>query len=198
MRFITMISAALLLTALSAAAQSSTYTDPKNGVSFQYPSVWTPVANPADYTQSVVGENSSIKPAFVVEFSPKGNLYEHTNLTGLAYLYFVVPNSDIMACAKLGDLNMGEKPKPTKSTIHGVHFQHSKGGDAGMSHQLDSDAYSVYRNGVCFIFEEIFSNISQGVIDDPGEHDLTSAQAKALQRHLDAITESIVFTPAKP
>jgi hypothetical protein len=182
--------------ALAASAQTSTYTDPKSGATFQYPSVWTQITDTANFTNSLVAENSSIKPTFVVEFSPKGNLYEHTNLSGLDYVYFSVPASDIMACAKLGDLNQGEKPKPTNATIHGVRFQHSSGNDAGMSHQLNSDAYSIYRNGNCYIFEEVFRTVSRGVIE--GAHDLTNAQMKALQRHLDAITQSIVFTAAKP
>jgi hypothetical protein len=192
MRLYKLLFAASFALALAASAQTATYTDPKSGVTFQYPSVWKQVADPASYTQSMVAENSLIKPVFVIEFSPKGNLYEHTNLTGLAFLYFAAPSPDVMACAKLGDVNLGESPKPTNSTIHGVHFQRSKGSDAGMSHQLGSNAYSIYRNGVCYIFEEVFMNISRGVIESA--HDLSNAETKALQHHLDAITQSIVFT----
>jgi hypothetical protein len=174
----------------------ATYTDPKNGVSFQYPSVWKPVADPTNYGQSLVKENSpNITPVFAVEFSQEGNLYQKTNLTGLAYVYFATPSSNATACATLGDVNQGQPPKPTNTIIHGVRFRHSTGGDGGMSQWMTSDAYSVYRNGACFIFEEIFKTVNAQVAD---KHNLTKAQTTALQHHLDAITQSIVFAPLKP
>jgi hypothetical protein len=186
----------LSLTANATRAQLTTYTDPKNGVTFQYPSVWKPVADPADYGMSLVRENSNnITPVFAVEFSQEGNLYDKTNLTGLAYVYFAAPSPNITACAAVGDLNQGQPPKPTQTTIHGLSFQHSTGGDGGMSQWMASDAYSIYRNGTCYIFEEIFKTVNAQVA---GKHDLTKAQTTALQHHLDAITQSIVFTPAKP
>jgi len=184
------------LAVITARAQLTTYTDSKNGVSFQYPSVWKPVASPADYGQSLVRENSNnISPVFAVEFSQEGNLYDKTNLEGLAYVYFATPSPNITACATLGDVNQGQPPRPTNTTINGLRFQHSTGGDGGMSQWMASDAYSIYRNGTCFIFEEIFKTVNAQVA---GKRDLTKAQTTALQRHLDAITQSIVFAPPKP
>ena len=199
MRFLNLfpfVSTALIVSALTARVQLTTYSDPKTGVTFQYPSVWKPVADPANYGQSLVRENSNnITPVFAVEFSQEGNLYEKTNLEGLGYVYFAAPSPNIAACATLGDVNQGQPPKPTYTTIHGLRFQHSTGGDGGMSQWMTSDAYSVYRNGTCYIFEEIFKTVNAQVAE---KHELTKAQATALQRHLDAITQSIVFTPAKP
>jgi hypothetical protein len=195
MRSFHLVSAALLLAAFSASAQTSTYTDPKNGVSFQYPSVWKTDADPSS-AASLVRENPpNITPVFAVEFSPEGNLYEKTNLTGLAYIYFATPSPNITACAKLSDVNQGQPPKPTNVIIRGVRFQHSTGGDGGMSQWMTSDAYSTYRSGTCYIFEEIFKTVNAQVAE---KHDLTKAQATALTRHLHAITESIVFATPTP
>jgi hypothetical protein len=195
MRLLNLIPAALLLAAIAGHAQLTTYTDPKNGVSFQYPSVWKPDADPSS-AMSLARENSpDITPIFAVEFSPERNLYEKTNLEGLAYIYLATPSANIAACAALGDLNQGQPPKPIATTIHGLRFQHSTGGDGGMSQWMASDAYSIYRNGTCFIFEETFKTVNAQVAE---KHNLTKAQTAALQHHLDAITQSIVFTAPKP
>jgi hypothetical protein len=176
-----------------------TFTDPKHGVSFQYPSVWQPDAPPSSAMSLVTGNSPNITPVFSVRFSPQGNLYEKTNLTGLAFIYFAAPARNIAACAQLGDVQLDAPPplpKPTYATIHGIRYQHATGGDGGMGSWEDSDAYSVYRNGTCYIFEEIFQTVNAGM--DPDVHELTKAQAKALQGHLHGITESAVFAPVKP
>jgi len=186
--------ASLCVATLAAHAQLTTYSDPATGVTFQYPSVWKKVPKPDTMTQPMI-LMAGINPVIDFEFSPKGNLYEKTNLVGLDFLYYTAPAANAAACSKIVTDAAGSDSKPNTKTIHGVAFQHIQTSNSGMCHEMSADIYSIYRNGACYLFEEDFMNVCAGVVD--GTRGLSAAETKALQRHLDAITQSIVFAPVK-
>jgi hypothetical protein len=190
-----LVSTTLFLVTLSVAGQTSTYSDPTTGVTFQYPSVWKKVPKPDAMTQPMF-IMAGINPVIDVEFSPKGNLYEKTNLVGLDFLYYTAPATNAAACAKIAVDTAGTDSKPDTKTIHGVAFQHIQTSNSGMCHEMSAEIYSVYRNGVCHLFEEDFMNVCAGVVE--GTRGLTDTETKALQRHLDAIMQSVIFAPLKP
>ena len=70
----------------SASVPMKSYTDEVGGVSLHYPAVWTFSKTAGSYFPSAIAPNGEPVQA-VVSFSPQGNYYEHTTLTGLQFLY---------------------------------------------------------------------------------------------------------------
>lgn len=186
--------ATVLASALSGGAQGqiplSTYTNATTGVRFQYPSVWKPVAKPEAQTQPFLFDQG-LQPVIDLEFSPKGNLYEKTNLVGLDFVYAAPAASSVAACYKLGEVDSGVAQKEMV-TINGVPYQHAFGGEAAMCHEMSANIYATYRDGVCHLFEQDFMTVCAGVQE--GTRGLTPAETKALQHHLDAIMQSVTFS----
>jgi hypothetical protein len=185
-----------LISVLSAAAQSapiplSTYTNPGTGVSFQYPSVWRVVPRPAAMTPPSLIDKG-LQPLVDVEFSPKGNLYEKTNLVGLNFLYFKVPAKSVEACYQIGEADSGDVHTQVV-TLNGVTYQHSSGGGAATCHEISYGVYATFRDGQCHLFEQDFMTFCAGVVD--GTRGLTAKESNALQHHLDAIMQSVTFHP---
>ena len=183
---------ALALAPLVAAAQSvplSLFTDPGSGVSFHYPSVWKRVARPETYIPPVVIQRG-LQPAVDVEFSPQGNLYEKTNLSGLDFVYATAPTASAPECYKLGEVDTGSVHKEVIQ-LRGIVYQHASGGGAGMCHEIGTQIYSTYREGVCHLFEQDIMTVCPGVQE--GTRGLTATEMKALQHHLDAIMQSVTF-----
>jgi hypothetical protein len=182
-------------TTIAARAQLTTYTDPKTGVSFKYPSVWvTSDKNPSYLGQAYMSETAHPRASF--SFSPVGNLYEHTLLLDLAFSYFVAPMKDSASCTKSVADAQSETVKPKAVEIHGIHYQQFDGAQGGMCHQQANQLNVTYRDGQCFVFERDFDTQCYGA--DETRRKLTNAQMKALQRHLDEIMQSVVFAPLKP
>jgi hypothetical protein len=189
------VAGGLLACALSASAQTahvplSTWTDSSTGVSFQYPVVWQKVAKPEAMTPPMLFEKG-LQPLVDVEFSPKGNVYEKTNLVGLDFLYATTPSATVEACYRLGEAESGDAKKE-RVTLNGVEYQHAAGGGAATCHEISYDLYSTYRAGMCHLFEEDFMTVCAGVVD--GTRGLTPAETKALQGHLDAVMQSVRFS----
>ena len=61
-----------------------------------------------------------------------------------------------------------------------------------MCHEISSEVYSTWRAGTCHLFEEDFMTLCPGVVE--GTRGLTPRETRALQRHLDQIMQSVVFT----
>jgi hypothetical protein len=204
---VSLLSMALLAAVATGTAQDSgtkpivdnvplkTYTDPAHGVSFRYPVAWQQVKKFDQYCQPVVF-NNKLKPTIIVQFTGAGNYYQKTYLDSLYFQYGGVRMASAATCRKLADEAAdGETGTPANTTINGVGFRHSRGGACGLSHGIDADVYTTFRDGVCLVFEADFTTCSG--IDDT--RDLTRAEIKALQKHLDAIMFSVTFeaVPAK-
>jgi hypothetical protein len=186
------LAATILAFAIPGAAQQaplSTYTNATTGVRFRYPSVWKPVSRPEAQTQPFLFDRG-LQPMIDLEFSPKGNLYEKTNLVGLDFVYAAPAASSVAACYKLGEIDSGVAQKEIV-TLNDVTYQHAFGGGAGMCHQISSNIYATYRGGLCHLFEQDFMTVCAGVQE--GTRGLTPMETKALQGHLDAIMQSVTF-----
>jgi hypothetical protein len=171
----------------------ATYTVSGTGVSFQYPSGWQ--RKQADsYMQPFITEIwGDIKPTAAVAFSPKGNIYQNTNLQGLDFLYFARSTASAEACRKtIGGTSDTAKP-PKNVTIHGVTYTETSDGDGGAGNSVECTLYATWRGGTCHIFEEDFFT---GTPDDIDAHSLSPAQVRALQCQLDAIMQTVRFDAA--
>lgn len=170
------------------------YTDTARGVRFSYPVVWTLTTSPSGYLPAAIqGDRVHIVQSVV--FSPEGNLYEQTNLSGLAFTYALASVPDAAACSAFVTGNTEASGPATHTAIAGVPFTEIGGSDAGMSHQLVFTIDSTWRNGQCYLFERDEATIAPGVQE--GKHPLTPQQDRALQRHLREVFESVRFSPAK-
>jgi len=195
MRSLKLLFACFLLVGFTAAAQNATYSDPKTGVTFQYPSVWVPYDKAPSYMgPSFISE--TVQPRASFTFTNDNNVYRKTLLLSLIFSYFVVPTTDAASCLKLVQDASGGDLQPKPVVIHGVSYQEIDGGDAGMCHEQGNQIAITYRNNQCFIFERDFNTECYGA--DDTKRKLTAAENKALQRHLDTIMQSIVFSPLKP
>jgi hypothetical protein len=168
--------------------QLTTFKDASNSVSFQYPSIWKRVPKPDAMTQPSL-LMAGHKPILDVEFSPKGNLYAKTNLVALDFSYYTAPAASQAACVALG--NPDSENAAVTTHINGIPYSHASGGQGGMCHEISSEVYATWRGGICHLFEEDFMTVCPGVVD--GTRALTTRETKALQRHLDAIMQSVTF-----
>jgi hypothetical protein len=169
----------------------SIYQDAETGVRFQYPVVWKQVSDGSDYLAPSVlkpGEHAKV----IVAFSPKGNLYEKTNLSGLTFTFLAPVVHSRSECMD----RVRKDPSiqhSSRQTIHGITYLHGSGGDAAMCHQQSAEVYATYRSGSCFVFEKDFN--TSCAFPDQGRRELTQSEREALQRHLDAIMEIVSFQP---
>ena len=165
----------------------SRYTDPKTGVSFQYPSVWKTSPGNSNYLPNTM-DNTYGNPRASFEFSPKGNLYEKTNLSSLRFDYVTAPGKDLAGCTQRA-LGQGNQVPSHAVTIDGTAFQEFATGDAGMCHRVRNVVDVTYAAGQCLAFSRDFATICPDV--EPGEQPLTDVQTRALQHHLDDVMQSV-------
>jgi hypothetical protein len=190
------------LASLCALAQSSsskatpvpmaTYADPDGDVSFEYPAVWKTDNTQQFYAPTFIlmGDRQA---RMQVVFSPEGNLYEKTTLLGLAFAYVKTVQPSLEACAAMAARDAPDRVETV--TINGVSFQHTESEVAGMCHEAKQEIYRTYRNGNCYLFEGDMDTTCSGVAE--GHRDLTTAETRALMRHLNAIAQSIRFVAGK-
>lgn len=168
----------------------SIYQDGETGIRFQYPVVWKQVSRSDNYmAPSVLKPDET--PKIIVGFSPKGNLYEKTNLSSLTFTFLAPAASSKSAC----QARVRKDPSVShteRQTIHGVAYLRGTGGDAGMCHQQKAEVYATYRSGRCYVFEKDFN--TSCAFPDQGRRELTETERDALQRHLDAILETVSFS----
>lgn len=174
---------------------TKSYLDSEGGVSFRYPSVWTSSKRWGSYFSAAIAPNA--EPMNVaVSFSPVGNYYAPTTLTGLDFLYRRVAAPDSETCLKI--LRQGEGGgKPEQVVINGVPFGHVATGEAGMSKAVSQDVYVTYRSGTCYLFEEDVDEVGAGVV--PGkDRNLTAQERRALRRHLAEVMNSVRLADPAP
>lgn len=158
----------------------------QGGVAFDYPAVWTKSAIAGGYLPTMIPQGAGT----TVSFSPAGNYYKDTNLSGLQFTYETRPGLSTGGCVALLATN-GDAAATKLTTVNGVGFRESSGGDAGMCHHRQATADVVFRGGTCYLFERDFDTICAGV--KPGERELTATEMKALERHLDDVFKSVRF-----
>ncbi|MEO6924746.1 MAG: hypothetical protein ABI142_13040 [Bryocella sp.] len=172
---------------VAADANLTTYRDPKTGVSFAYPKVWVVSADSPSYMGGALPPSYG-EPRASFAFSPKGNLYEKTVLLGLVFSYAVKQAANEAACTE-GFATMGNVDAGKRVTVNGIGFTEYVGGDAGMCHEQAHQIDVAYRDGQCVAFERDVNTECYGAGD--GKRRLTEQEKKALQRHLDAVMQSV-------
>jgi hypothetical protein len=183
---------AFAMAPMIAAAQSaplSIFSDPGSGVSFHYPSQWKKVPRQETYIPPYLLQEG-LNPVVDVEFSPKGSPYEKTNLAGLDFVYATAPAASVADCYKLGEIDM-ESAQKDVIQLRGIVYQHASGDGVAMCHQIQTQIYSTYREGICHLFEQDMMTFCAGALE--GTRGLTAKQINALQHQLGAIMQSVTF-----
>ena len=179
----------------SAPRSMKSYTDEVGGISLHYPAVWTFSKTAGSYFSSAIAPSGEPVQA-VFSFSPEGNFYEHTTLTGLQFLYRRQQAATRTECESilLSNRDLG---RLEHLTLHGVPFSHLATGEAGMMKAESQEAYATWREGTCYLFEEHLDEISEGT-DNQKTRGLTAAEIRALRRHLNDILRSVKFSKPTP
>ena len=169
---------------------TESYSDPVGGVSFRYPRVWTRSTLGSSPFGAVIAPDAEHLTG-ALSFSPVGNYYAATTLTGLDFLYRRVAEPNHEACVNILTRNPSQSgDRPEQVTINGVRFVHVATGDAGMSKSVSQNAYVTYRSGTCYLFEEDIDEVGRGVV--PGKNrSLTVQERKALRRHLAEVMSTV-------
>ena len=176
--------------AQSRAVPMTTFSDPVNGVSFRYPSVWARETRMPSYIGPAImqqGENPRLPKAIVV-FRPAGTYYASTNLAELNFVYDSFPASAPAACEGAFNGNLEEAFRRDGVRINGVPFTSVEGGGAGTCNRAEQKIYWTYRVGTCYLFE---ADLNQFCASPPDRRELTKMEIQALNRHLNDIMQSI-------
>ncbi len=168
-----------------------TYRDAVHGVSFAYPSVWRPAAAGSTYLASPEFAEMAPKPFITEAFSPKDNLYADTVLSGLSFSYTVKPRSTAAACAALSGKALLDPMETRQATYGGRLYTEGKGGDAGMCHQLEATVDTTLQGTSCYLFERDTMTRCPYTETQSRPRPLTKSEETALQRHLDAVMQSV-------
>jgi hypothetical protein len=200
--------AGIVIAASFATAQMphfNTYRDPRYGVTFVYPTNWSAGPNldsfylMTDILQPIPGSDTSVtryeQALMKVGFRNAGKVdYERTNLDGVEFVYFVLPNATSDACytriRSLADASQGDH-SPTNIAIHGVTYLHLSTGDAGLGHGASRELYAAYLGSRCYLFEEGIHSYNGG----DGKF-LTSKQYLTLKAQLGAVMHSVRIAPS--
>ncbi len=168
------------------------YRDAAHGVTFQYPSVWRPAQPGTSYLGQPEFAGVAPKPIIMQAFSAKGNYYQDTVLDSLSFSYTVQPHSTAAACAALpGKALQGSAVGSSTIPYNGRRFTESRGGDAGMCHQLAATVDTTLQGSACYVFERDMATTCPYTRTKSEPRPLTAAERSALQRHLDAVMASV-------
>ena len=170
------------------------YRDAAAGVAFEYPPNWKQVRKTSGFSPPFAFSESN--PATViVEFMSAGTAYENTNIESLDFVYGWSKANSTSACRKRTNFEYFDDTRTMRRVIHGVAFDRAAGGEGSAGHLIHSQIYAAYRDGTCYIFEEDFTRTAPDV---GSERTLTHEEQLALQRSLDRIMQSVVFTSSQP
>ena len=170
------------------------YHDVAHGVSFQYPSVWRPAQPGNSYLGQPDFSQVAPKPLITQTFSSAGNYYENTVLDSLSFSYTVQPHMMAAACAAIPGKALQTALSSGSVMFNGRRYSESRGGDAGMCHQLAATVDTTLAGSTCYIFERDTATICPYVKTKTEPRPLTAAEATALQRHLDTVMGSVQIT----
>src|ERR1700733_4333655 len=97
------------------------YSDPTNGVSFNYPADWKMSREPSFYLQPLIFYPQQSAQA-IVSFRPSGD-HQETNFDGLEFVYVVLPEPSQASCLQhvTKDVDPEERRVGTM-TINGTRF----------------------------------------------------------------------------
>ena len=183
-----------ILSARSQPAALKSYVDSEYGVSFQYPAEWklnnglgfylgtqillTGDSNePYDKARAIVG--------FERKLNAQGEYPDGVNLSGVEFVYLVIPHTDAAHCyARLGQDS--DESKRSQIGVAGVTYRRVQGGDAGMGHAVTRDLYGTFRDGRCYLFE---GDVHTTTANNP--RFLAGAPLQKLEAEIAAVMQSV-------
>lgn len=183
----------------SRAADLVQYQDPAHGVTFDYPSLWRPPQQGTSGAALAQPDFAQVapKPVITQMFTPAGTYYADTVLGSLSFSYTVVPHSTAAACAQLPGKAL-QSPASRSVSYQGIPYTEATGGDAGMCHHLQATVDATFQGSSCYLFERDTVTTCPDTQSEKKPRPLTSQEQAALQRHLDAIMQSVrIGRPAR-
>jgi len=185
------VSAVVASTQTAANNQIKTYRDAQHGVSFQYPMPWVSDPEMGFYLPAQILLPDR-KPLAAVGFGgsqkSKYHPYPKTNLSGVQFVYVVLPEATAEQCQH-ETKGEEESDKETQETIHGVSYRHLSSGGAGLCHQAEDQIYAAYRGGRCYLFDAAIDTVCPD--PDDGRREITPAEINTLRNQLKQIMQSV-------
>jgi hypothetical protein len=172
-------------------APLTTFDDPADGITFKYPSSWKRVQEKGGYCPSMaIGSDMygrHVPVTVAVQFTGKGNVYEHTSLQSLTFQFGTLKGLTDDQC----DAIAKQFPQSgTKSEDMILRWTQGRGGECGLNNNIDARVFTNTIADRCYVIEADFDYLGGA---PAGSRDLTPAEHKALQRHLDDIVKSVTI-----
>ena len=183
-----LVSAFMLSAALTAGAQTQSFSDNSTGVTFRYPQTWALSKSQDFYLPSPLVPGNATRLGAAVWKA--GNMPK-TTLTGLQFLAAVEQKASKDACLHPHEEGSTEPPKVDSVTVNGVIYAHTRAEDAGMCHQVKDDVYTTYHNHSCYLFDLTVHTICSGVVD--GMRDATPAELADADAKLMGILKTVTI-----
>jgi hypothetical protein len=169
---------------LHLATTTTVFRDPAHGVVFRYPSTWKPLRRSETSFLSFFDSYPQAPHSIFAVMQEYGDGGE-TQSPDVGFAYGVLSASSPEACGQLIT-----QPEETSSlTGQGVRLKHLGQDDVGLGTGRSEDIYTTYRNGLCFVFDELLET-GNGT---GGETLLTMQQWRAIEREQHAIVGSVRF-----
>ena len=175
----------------------ATYTDPRHGVSFRYPSTWKATTQFAYHPPALTG--SDAKPIAGFGYSEGGfprqaivGPYTKTNLEGVGIMYSALPAGSAAECNAKAALLANEHGHTT-AVFGGRSFSVYATGEGGMSQSISGKLYVTYAQSTCYLFETDVAVASPGVLDNIPA--LTKAQFDSIEAYLLEMMKSVRILP---
>ena len=168
-----------------------TYRDTQYGVTFQYPALWDTDPEMGFYLSAQIllpGRKPLAAVGFGGSQKSKYHPYPNTNLSGVQFVYVVLPESTAEQCQH-ETKGEEESDKDTQETIHGVTYRHLSSGGAGLCHQAEDQIYAAYRGGRCYLFDAAIDTVCPD--PDEGRREITHAEINTLRNQLKQIMQSV-------
>jgi len=172
------------------------YRDTQFGITFQYPATWNIDNQRAFYVPAQILYPDR-QPLTSIGFggSPANKFtpYPNTNLSGVQFIYVVLPKTTPHQCEDA--VQSSEEDKITREVINGITYRHISSGSAGMCHQVDEQIYSAFHRGRCYLFDSSIQTVCEGVID--GARNITPAETDHVKAQLKQVMQSVRINDSK-
>jgi hypothetical protein len=134
-----------------------TFSDPKSGVTFRYPSVWnrSDGNDPPGVSALLSKDGDRLTTLLTWQISSETDHVPTVSQSMFAFAILAAKNQH--ACRNRA-LDVDSLADSHTRVIHGVTFAHSNTQSAGLGHSTQNNVYTTFRNGLCYGFEIILDN----------------------------------------
>jgi hypothetical protein len=177
----------------------ATYTDPKHGVTFRYPSVWAAGTGFA-YHQPLLttSRDADIIATYGYDARnppPDGpsSPYVGSDLEGFGFTYATAAGANQAQCETMAE-PVADSKTHTSVLIGMRRFSSYEVGEGGMSQSTGGDLYVTFAESTCYFFETDSGWIARGVFEDVKS--LSNRDSALIFAHLWEIMKTVRISPS--